>query len=85
MPTIQIRNIPQKLYDKLVKAAANSRRTVTQEAFILLEMALTKTELKKKAQKLMVLERLDQLKKDNVVDTDHIVQWVRTDRERYKE
>ena len=50
MPTLQIRDMPQELYDRLVESAEINRRSLTQQAIVLLEDA-TVTDLKKEAKK----------------------------------
>ena len=40
MHTLQIRNIPDELYNKLVASSEESRRSLTQEAIVLLEKAV---------------------------------------------
>ena len=40
MPTLQIRDLPQDIYDKLVESAELNRRSLTQEAITILEQKL---------------------------------------------
>jgi len=44
MPTLQIRDLPEELYDLLKKSANKSRRSRPQDATILLEEISTKKE-----------------------------------------
>ncbi|MCB9310087.1 MAG: hypothetical protein H6567_08525 [Lewinellaceae bacterium] len=81
MPTLQIRDIPQDLYDRLVISAEENRRSLTQQAIVLLEVAVNeeaKARLKKES-----LNRLRQFKPFfNGVKTEDIVQTIRDDRDR---
>lgn len=40
MPTLQIRNLPEEIYAKLVESARDSRRSLAQEATDLLDRSL---------------------------------------------
>ena len=40
MPTLVLRNVPDDLYHRLKEAAANHRRSMTQEAIVSLQAAL---------------------------------------------
>ncbi len=81
MPTLQISDIPQDLYDRLVISAEENRRSLTQQAIVLLEVAVNeeaKAGLKKES-----LNRLRQFKPFfNGVTTEDIVQAIRDDRDR---
>ena len=48
MHTLQIRNIPDELYNKLVASSEESRRSLTQEAIVLLEKAVNQNTNHKK-------------------------------------
>ncbi|MFW5984739.1 MAG: FitA-like ribbon-helix-helix domain-containing protein, partial [Halanaerobiaceae bacterium] len=39
MPTLQVRNLPEHIYNKIVELAKEDRRSITQETIILLEKA----------------------------------------------
>lgn len=82
MPTLQIRDLPQELYDSLVESAEANRRSLTQEAVVILEKNLLP--LSRKRQKEMALLRLKELgaKYLNGVTIDEIVETIKEDRER---
>ena len=48
MHTLQIRNIQDELYNKLVASSEESRRSLTQEAIVLLEKAVNQNTNNKK-------------------------------------
>ncbi|NUQ22484.1 MAG: hypothetical protein HUU34_00910 [Saprospiraceae bacterium] len=56
MPTLQVRNLPQKLYDKLVAVAKTERRSLSQQTIIMLEEALALEESRQRRAE--ALERL---------------------------
>jgi plasmid stability protein len=82
MPTLQIRDLPQELYDSLVESAEANRRSLTQEAVVILEKNLLP--LSRRRQKEMALLRLKELgaKYLNGVTIDEIVETIKEDRER---
>ncbi len=41
MPTIQVRNLPQPIYDQLKHRAEKERRSIAQQVVVLLEKALS--------------------------------------------
>lgn len=70
MPTLQIRDIPLALYNKLIDLAEKSRRSLTQQAIILLEEGMvseskraTKQDLIKKIQDLNANEPISNIQK----------------------
>ena len=82
MPTIQIRNLPTELYDKLKASAAKSRRSLTQETIHLLEQQLNvdMTSILVKRQK---LHRANQeLTSAKTLAMEDVVQWIREDRDK---
>ena len=40
MPTLQVRDLPEHIYEQIVELAEQDRRSITQETIILLEKAL---------------------------------------------
>lgn len=82
MPTLQIRNLPQKLYDDLKKSAKDSRRSLTQEAIALLEKAMTESDVKiNKDRRSKLLSEIDKNRKLSKAEADLAIQWVREDRD----
>jgi len=86
MPTLQIRDLPQALYDSLKIVAEESRRSMTQEVIHILDKYLTENqelnEYRKK--KMEAIERLKELRKEIKVKLtkDEIVEMIREDRDR---
>ena len=81
MPTLQIRDLPQDIYDSLVASAEANRRSLTQEATVILESNLLP--MKRRLEKQKALERLKELRPHfEGVTSDEIVQWIREDRDR---
>jgi plasmid stability protein len=81
MPTLQIRDLPQDIYDRLIESAEKNRRSLTQEAVIILENVLVHED--SKTRKLNALKRLESMKHHfNGISTDDIVVMVREDRDR---
>ena len=77
MPILQVRNIPQALFDKLVASAATERRSLTQQAIVLLEKALQLEEAERRRREALQKLQAHEYKWD--VDT---AQLVREDRDR---
>ena len=83
MPTLQIREVPQELYDKLVESAEINRRSLTQQAIVLLEEAMDKDLNKNKQRKIEALERIRDLRPHfSGISTEDIVASIREDRDR---
>ncbi|RCW81647.1 hypothetical protein DER71_12312 [Halanaerobium sp. DL-01] len=83
MPSLQVRDLPEHLYQEIVQLAEADRRSITQETIVLLEKALNiEKENKKRRQKLLkkIQEETSQEQKDEeILDP---VKLVREDRER---
>jgi hypothetical protein len=83
MPTLQIRDVPQELYDRLVESAEINRRSLTQQAIVLLEEATDNDLNKKKQRKMEALERIKALRPHfSGISTEDIVASIREDRDR---
>ena len=81
MPTLQIIDLPQDIYDSLVASAEANRRSLTQEATVILENNLLP--MKRRLEKQKALDRLKELRPHfEGVTSDEIVQWIREDRDR---
>lgn len=81
MPTIQIRNIPEDLYLRLVESARASRRSLTQQAIVLFKKALDDKNIDDTEQKLQTLEELRSHIHYSEYDEDQVVEWIREDRD----
>jgi plasmid stability protein len=57
VPSLQVRDLPEHLYRKLVEKAASEHRSIAQETVVLLEKAL-EMETEKKAVRQQLLERI---------------------------
>jgi len=81
MPTLQVRNLPEHIYRKILERAQAKRSSITQETIYLLEKALQMNEHRREQRNLLV----DQMLKTTPPGSD---QWpdpvlmVREDRAR---
>ncbi len=86
MPTLQIRDLPQELYDSLKNAAEQSRRSMTQEVIHILDgyLAEKQMEATDHLRKLDALERIKELRREIKVKltNEEIVEMIREDRDR---
>ncbi len=81
MPTLQIRNLPQDLYDHLQRSAKKSRRSLTQEAIIQMQRGLGITLMDEAvARKNEVIDRIRK-RGPIAADPDLAVKWIREDRD----
>lgn len=79
MATLQIRDFPDDLYDKLKKEAENERRSISQQTIVLLEKALNNTvNIERRRKAIDELKKLD-LKFSSSFD---ITKSIREDRKR---
>lgn len=81
MPTLQIRNIPEELYLKLIESARASRRSLTQEAIILLKKALGDKHTTDIEMKIRTLEELSDHSEWIGYDENQVIEWLREDRD----
>lgn len=58
VPTLQVRNLPQNLYDRIVEAAKREHRSITQQTIVLLSQALGE-DLDPREQRRRLLDELD--------------------------
>ena len=82
MPTLQIRNLPQELYDQLKESARESKRSMTQQAILLLQKSLESSsdDRKRKVTELQALnEKISQPEGANI---EEIMEWIKEDRNR---
>jgi plasmid stability protein len=86
MPTLQIRDLPEGLYEELKNSAQESRRSLTQEVIHLIDVYLNnkKENLKLEKRKKANLKKILSLRKEvNIkLDTQDIVNLVREDRDK---
>lgn len=81
MPILQIRNLPQELFDELKASAAASRRSLNQEAIVLLEMGLRKVTPDPRGAKDRLLRQLLSMGDTPCITGDDAVEWIRKDRD----
>lgn len=83
MRTLQIRNMPQKLYDDLDRSAKESRRSLTQEAIVLLEKSLADFDVEgAKRRRKEVVKEISRNRKLSEEEANLAIQWIRQDRDR---
>ena len=83
MPTLQMRDVPDELYQELVRQAEKERRSITQQAIVALEKGLRSPLEDAKFRRKMVLAEIHQ--KIDPRETQHlrdVVDLIRDDRER---
>ena len=82
MPTLQVRDLPEYIYEQIVDLAEAERRSITQETIILLEKAL-EIEKQNKNQRKKILDHIvNETKSDNYEDIPDPVKLIREDRTR---
>ncbi len=82
MPSLQVRDLPEHLYQEIVQLAEADRRSITQETIILLEKALEiEKQNKKRRQKLFnnIIQDTNNKTDKDILDP---VPLIREDRER---
>jgi len=81
MPLLQVRDFPQDLYDRLGQAAELDRRSIAQQATVLLRESLGSPEsaIARRRQALREASRMAEMTPPNNLDP---VQLIREDRER---
>lgn len=80
MPTLQVRHLPEHIYQKIVERAKAKRRSIAQETVILLQKALQMEERAKELRCQLICRLLqDPFTQDDIPDP---VLLVREDRER---
>jgi len=82
MPTLQIRNVPEPLYRKIVALAKTERRSITQETIILLEKALQVSSQDKIRRQDMLDRILQEERTGKYAHLPDPVSLIREDRER---
>lgn len=79
MAVLQIRDLPDELYEKLKIRAKAERRSIMQQAVVILEEALAEDH--NKARRKRAIEKLQNIQIDFIIPADP-VQMVRDDRAR---
>jgi hypothetical protein len=81
MPSLQVRDLPEDIYEQIVELAEEERRSITQETIILLETAL-KIKKQNKTSRRQLLNHLTE--EDNFEDEEipDPVPLIREDRRR---
>lgn len=85
MYTIQLRNLPEDIYEAIKISASASRRSMTQEAIALIEEALKDKKLKQEYQvkKIKAIEKLKKLQREHPLgDVEDALKWIKKDRDR---
>ena len=81
MPLLQVRDMPEDLYEKLTYVAAKENRSIAQETIVLLRKALNLHD-ERKLRRIKVLEEIKKNKISNVNDFPDPVDLIREDRDR---
>ena len=82
MPTLQVRDLPEYIYEQIVDLAEAERRSITQETIILLEKALEIEKQNKNQRKKLLDHIINETKSDNNEDIPDPVKLIREDRNR---
>ncbi len=81
MPLLQVRDMPQDLYEKLSQVAESENRSIAQETIVLLRKALNLTEERITRRK-KILETIQKTKIEGTDTFPDPVHLIREDRER---
>jgi hypothetical protein len=81
MPLLQVRDIPNDLYEKLSRVAEEDNRSIAQETVVLLKKALDYSEERILRRKRILVE-IQKFKIENVDKFPDPVKLIREDRER---
>ena len=83
MATLQVRDFPDDLHEKLMTVAKNERRSLAQQVLVLLTQALEQTESNKNRRSLVLTKiAAEHAKKKNAKKTTDPVKLLREDRDR---
>ncbi|HKL42511.1 MAG TPA: hypothetical protein VJ962_08030 [Clostridia bacterium] len=82
MHTLQVRNLPEQIYNKIVELAEEDRRSITQETIILLEKALEMEKQSKKQRKKLLNQIINETKSNSFDEIPDPVPLIREDRYR---
>lgn len=81
MPSLQVRDLPEHIYDQIVELAEEERRSITQETIVLLEKAL-EIEKQNKNHRQQLLNHIEQESKSETKKAQDPVTLIREDRAR---
>ncbi len=82
MPSLQVRDLPEHIYQKIVQLADAERRSITQETIVLLEKALEIEKRNKECRHVLFNNILDETNHNQTPDVLDPVPLIREDRER---
>ncbi|MDN5302181.1 MAG: hypothetical protein PWQ60_1695 [Thermoanaerobacteraceae bacterium] len=82
MPSLQVRDLPDFIYQQIIQLAEAERRSIAQETIILLEKALQLEKCNKKRRALLFNHIIQETKNENYKNTLDPVKLIREDRER---
>lgn len=82
MPSLQVRDLPDHIYEKIVERAEAERRSIAQETIVLLEKALELGEQSKKRRRRFLDHIIQETQAGQTLDVPDPVPLVREDRER---
>lgn len=83
MFTIQLRNLPESLYKAIKESAKSSKRSMTQEAIVLIEKGLENHSIRHKTKE-EAYARLKEMATENPVKVDfkQVLEYIEEDRNR---
>lgn len=81
MPLLQVRDIPEDLYEDLARVAKAENRSIAQETIVLLRGALNNT-MERKARRRKVLEQAEEMSVDSADSFADPADLIREDRQR---
>lgn len=81
MPLLQVRDLPEDLYESLTRVAHSENRSIAQETIVLLRSALGQRE-ERKARRAKILKEIDALEVPDTGDSPDPALLIREDRDR---
>ena len=81
MPNLQVRDLPENIYNQIKELAEKERRSITQQTIVLLEKAL-EIERENKERRKKLLDQLVEADEEIKGDIPDPVPLIREDRER---
>ncbi|MDI3481654.1 MAG: hypothetical protein PWQ97_1309 [Tepidanaerobacteraceae bacterium] len=82
MPSLQVRDLPDYIYQQIIQLAEAERRSIAQETVVLLEKALQLEKRNKKRRRLLFSHIIQETKNENDKNNLDPVKLIREDRER---